>query len=348
MKFSVIIPVCNIEEYLRECLDNIINQTFTDFEVICINDGSSDNSGKILQEYASKDERFVIINQENQGTGASRNNALKIAHGEYVVFVDSDDWLELNALEKLHNAFNVTKAEVLEFDYYEYNHYSGKTSEHSLSRFMRKNFNYDLKLIPYYDRKICKSGCLHRFDLHVWRRAYSLEFLKKAGAVFSPTKQGEDHLFAIAVLLNAPRIFYLDQYLYNYRVRTGSATNSVSDNSFDIFKDIQLLQDYLITHNFYNELKNDFELYKVQSTVWHYEHVPYERLEEYKSECRELLTAKEYRKMLAMTKRKDSPLEFLFSLKNEKRFGVKYKVITVLGFKIKIKPKEKGTGGIAA
>ena len=99
VKISVIIPVYNVENYLEESLDSIINQTFTDLEIICVNDGSTDNSPSILNNYANKDSRINIINQENKGLSAARNSGLDVATGDYIYFFDSDDILELTALE---------------------------------------------------------------------------------------------------------------------------------------------------------------------------------------------------------------------------------------------------------
>lgn len=103
IKISIIIPVYNVEKYLRQCLDSIIYQTFKDFECICINDGSTDNSLSILEEYAKKDKRFRILSQQNQGVGVARNFGLRIAVGEYILFVDSDDFIDNNFCEKLYN-----------------------------------------------------------------------------------------------------------------------------------------------------------------------------------------------------------------------------------------------------
>ena len=102
VKISIIVPVYNTEPYLEQCLDSIINQTLEDIEIICVNDGSTDNSLSVLEEYASKDNRIKIINQENEGPGFARNNGLKSVNGEYVLFVDSDDWIELNTCEALY------------------------------------------------------------------------------------------------------------------------------------------------------------------------------------------------------------------------------------------------------
>lgn len=102
-KISIIVPVYKVEKYLNRCLDSILAQTFTDWECILIDDGSPDNSGKICDEYAKKDERFVVIHQENAGVSAARNAGLDIAKGEYITFVDSDDWVESNFLQEQYS-----------------------------------------------------------------------------------------------------------------------------------------------------------------------------------------------------------------------------------------------------
>ena len=103
IKVSVVIPVYNTYKYLPECLESVINQTLADIEIICINDGSTDFSSKILEEYASKDKRIKIISQNNQGVSCARNRGLEIARGEYIYFLDSDDKITLTALEELYD-----------------------------------------------------------------------------------------------------------------------------------------------------------------------------------------------------------------------------------------------------
>ena len=107
-KISVIVPVYNVEKYLCECIDSILTQTFTDFELILVDDGSQDNSGKICDEYANKDHRITVIHQENQGQASARNNALAIAKGEWVHFVDSDDLIHPQMLEILYATVDET------------------------------------------------------------------------------------------------------------------------------------------------------------------------------------------------------------------------------------------------
>lgn len=101
-KVTIIIPVYNVEKYLEKCLNSVICQTLKDIEIICVNDGSTDNSQQILKEYAQKDERIKIVDKKNGGLSSARNAGLDAATGEYCYFLDSDDWIELNTLEKLY------------------------------------------------------------------------------------------------------------------------------------------------------------------------------------------------------------------------------------------------------
>ncbi len=100
VKISVIIPIYNSEKYLSECLESIINQTFKDIEIICINDGSKDNSLNILNEYLKKDNRIIIVNQKNSGVSSARNKGIRLSTGDFISFIDSDDYLDLNVYEK--------------------------------------------------------------------------------------------------------------------------------------------------------------------------------------------------------------------------------------------------------
>ena len=111
-KVSIIIPVYNVEKYLARCLETLINQTFTDIEIICIDDGSTDNSVKILDNYAAKESRIKVIHQANCGPSVARNRGMKIASGKYISFVDSDDWIDLNFIEKLYNAAEKNNADI--------------------------------------------------------------------------------------------------------------------------------------------------------------------------------------------------------------------------------------------
>ena len=116
-KISVIIPVYNVEEYLERCLNSVVNQTFKDLEIICVNDGSTDSSGEILQKFARKDARIKIIKRPNGGLSAARNTGLEVMSGEYFAFLDSDDWIDLNFYEKLYEKAKEFDADIAMADF---------------------------------------------------------------------------------------------------------------------------------------------------------------------------------------------------------------------------------------
>ena len=120
IKVSIIVPVYNVEEYLPQCLDSLVNQTLQDIEIICINDGSTDSSGKILDNYAQKDNRIKVITKENEGQGVARNLAMDHANGEYIMFCDPDDWFELSACEDAYNQISKNDNDIVFFNYFDY------------------------------------------------------------------------------------------------------------------------------------------------------------------------------------------------------------------------------------
>ena len=111
--FSIIIPVFNVAPYLRECLDSVLSQTFTDWEAICVDDGSTDGSGAILDEYAAKDKRFRVVHKENEGVSVARNVGLDLANGEYILFLDSDDTFESYAFYIMHRILDKSNTDLL-------------------------------------------------------------------------------------------------------------------------------------------------------------------------------------------------------------------------------------------
>ena len=176
-QISVVLPVYNVEEYLRQCLDSLANQTFEDFEVICVNDGSGDSSLSILEEYASEDERFKIISQENKGLSGARNTGMDHIKGKYTIFVDSDDWLELNALEKLYNKITALDSDILMYKFRFFNQDSEQYSESVFTNLEvidasleNKNFNYrDVSNILF---KISHKAILRQLIIIIPARGY--------------------------------------------------------------------------------------------------------------------------------------------------------------------------------
>ena len=332
-KVSVIIPCYNVENYLRQCLDSIVNQTLADIEVLCVDDGSTDATLKILESYADSDIRIKIFTQNRKGQGVARNKAIELATGEYLIFVDSDDWLELNALELLYNKIISENVEVVQFNYKNFNEFNNRIEMIDFAKHVRHKYGVDLCKEPYFNWQLFKEDCLFDLDVHVWNRIYSLDFIKRHGIKFAPTTNGEDHLFWIGVLLNSEKICYIDEYLYNYRTRLNSSVTTKHKVNMCVFENIECIEAYISSIGLVEPLEVELEKYKTQVLVWHYYQLPEEELKFYLNKCKEVLSENQYKLFLKKIGAYTTFLQRVFSIKNNGR----HKVITLFGLKIKIK-----------
>lgn len=213
-KVSVIIPIYNVEPYLRECLDSVVNQTLRDIEIICVNDGSTDNSGAILAEYAALDERITVITQENGGLSAARNAGMDIAKGKYIYFIDSDDYIDLDALEVLYNRAEELEVDVLCFDF---------------SRFDDQSREVVFRL-PQRKYEEVRTGCALMAAMRddgvywvgVWVFFISRKLLEKRNLQFYKGIIYEDNLFIAQLLLQAHRTAHIQREFYHWRLRPQS------------------------------------------------------------------------------------------------------------------------------
>lgn len=210
-KISVIVPVYNVEQYLPQCLDSIINQTYKNLEIICVDDGSPDNSGKILDEYAKKDKRIKVIHQENQGVSVARNTGLDNATGEYIGFVDPDDWIEANYYETLIHSAKENNADVVQCGYKTYCDKIDKVVV--WKKTIATNFKNIIKNL--------KRG-------YVWNKLWKAELIQKNNLRFYPGIYMEDLLLSIKSA-NHMSLFSIISYAgYCYRIRNNSSTNDIS------------------------------------------------------------------------------------------------------------------------
>ena len=214
-KISVIIPVYNVEKYLAQCLDSVVNQTFKDIEIICINDGSTDGSLNILQKYASNDDRIIIINKENRGVSAARNDGLERVAGDYIMFFDSDDYYcDGSAFEIAYNSILETHSDIGIFGYYNLSD-SGLYIDCFYSKFK--------EAYP-------KVGANNYFDypIFVHDKIFKTSFLREHNIKFdTDIKNAEDFLFSLMCYFNSPKYTIINKCLYVYREnRPNSATNN--------------------------------------------------------------------------------------------------------------------------
>lgn len=204
---SVIVPVYNVELYLRQCLESLLAQTYSDYEVICVNDGSTDGSRDILSEYEEKYPKIKVIDRENGGLSAARNTGLESETGDYVVFVDSDDWVEPTMLARLAEESNGEDMICFACRRTDNNTYDTLFPEQS------DGWNY-------YNR--------HALEHHevpfvcVWQRCYRREFLEENNLRFRDGILHEDNEFTPRACLKSKRVKVIPNVLYNYRIRSGS------------------------------------------------------------------------------------------------------------------------------
>lgn len=295
IKVSVIIPVFNMAPYLKSCLDSCLASTLQEVEFVCINDGSTDNSLQILQEYAEKDKRFVIISQENSGQGIARNRALQKAKGEFIAFVDPDDFISPDLLKSAYEYAKLHCADVVQFNYTEYREVSNKYKKINLCKKFKKEYGYDLKTRKKYNKKVVSRGLFYNLYNQVWNRIYRRDFILKNDIHFATTRNGEDHLFTIGVLIHADEIYFLEDYLYTYRVRMGSMCHSWTDVDIDYtFENISQLLKYLHAHNLYDKYSPQFSEYRVQVLFWTRSRLSLEMIERYEMKVKETLTPDEF------------------------------------------------------
>ena len=243
MRFSIIIPVYNVESYLRQCLDSVLAQTFGDWEAICVNDGSTDGSAAILEEYAAKDDRFKVITQANAGLSAARNAGIKEAQGEYVLFLDSDDWLEPTALQTLDTQLSrpLSPRGVVEDrgELFDMLCFSGRrffeeaNSFHPADELPEKTYATGM---DYYN----ESALAPRDFAFVCvvLRAYRRSFLLENNLWFKESIYHEDNLFTPIACYYAKNIRVINACLYNYRVRANSITTTYSQKRLKDFMSI--------------------------------------------------------------------------------------------------------------
>lgn len=225
-KVSIIVPVYNCEKYLKDCLDSLVNQTLKDIEIICVNDGSIDNSLDILNTYAQKDSRIVLINQENQGQSCARNKAMKIANGEYIAFVDADDWIDLDFFEKLYNEASKNCCDIAAGGIY-WNLTDGQVAFVDIS--FKKAKIYTKTSDKYKVTRVAKTA-------YVWNKIYKRKLLEDLGLQFEPGVYFEDMMFSHIVLHNSDKLITVPNVYYHYRYNPLSTVNTTSEKKKADFK----------------------------------------------------------------------------------------------------------------
>lgn len=263
-KVSVIIPIYNAEEHLRQCLDSIVNQTMTDVEIICVDDGSVDSSLEILREYERNDSRIRVICQENGGAGVARNTGLRQAAGEYLLFLDADDFFELNMLEEAVKGAEQYQADFVVFGSDQY--HMDKQEVVSVSWVVRKK---DLPPYQPFTYRQLTDNVFKTFVGWAWDKLYRKSFVEEHRLLFQEQRTTNDMLFVFSALVLAKRIAFVDKVLAHQR-RGGKSTLSVTrEKSWQCFyKALTELRERLKDESIYWELEQDYINYALHACLW--------------------------------------------------------------------------------
>ena len=244
MKVSVIVPVYNVERYLEKCLNSLVNQTLDDIEIIVVNDGTKDNSQKIIDKFTKKYKNVKGYIKENGGLSSARNYGLKYATGEYIGFVDSDDYVELDMYEKLYN-----KAKEKDFDVVACNInyvYENRVVEVS------SNVTKDL-----FDKKDIKNSMLNIYTT-VWNKIYKKELFNK-GVFFKEKVWYEDVEFLYRLYPYINSIGTINEYLYNYLQRSGAISKTYDDRVYNYIDNWNGIIEFYKKNKLYDEYKDEIE-----------------------------------------------------------------------------------------
>ena len=256
-KISLILPAYNGEKYIKNAIDSVLQQSLGDFELIVVDDGSTDSTSTIIKGF--EDERIMIISQENLGPGAARNNALDVACGEYVMYLDSDDWFCLDAFE---TAYNEAKSKDTDLTFFQMINYDDMTHEtYPNDWFDLKTFDssFDDRVFTAQETK----GSIFDLSVGVCQKIYKRQFLIDIEAGFPEGIFFEDMPFFYYVYLKAKRISIIRRYLYYRRKHDGSITHVVDGKFLDTVRAGQILMDIFIKNGWYDTYKYDLIAYKI-------------------------------------------------------------------------------------
>ena len=255
---SIIIPVYNVENYIEKCLNSVLNQGDFNIQVIIVNDGSTDDSHKIIEKYLDLHENIVYIQQENQGLSVARNNGLKYALGEYIMFLDSDDYIEDNSIYKIYNKSKKDNLDILIFGYRKvFDNIEDKQFD-MLNNIFEENKIYTGDLVS--QRML--TGDIKGY---CWDKLFKLEYIKNNGLEFESNIYIEDYFPIFKIIHNSKKIGFSKEIVYNYRQREDSISNSKNEK---LLRDFMLSVDnviaYIKKYNI-NFDKECIDAYKIES-----------------------------------------------------------------------------------
>ena len=268
---SVIVPVYNVEKYLAKCLDTILAQTFSNIEIICVNDGSTDNSRKILAEYAQKDSRVKIVDKKNGGLSSARNAGMKVATGEFYSFIDSDDWIDETMLEKLYNSMVSLNTDISICAVHQYDETNQKIDDsnpyYTLGYF---DETFDNKAFSYVETK----PFLLDVCVMAWNKLYRKSFIDECQAEFPNGLIFEDGPFFFSIFFKTKRVSIVRDFLYYYRInRSGSIIQKAGKKFLNVIDVVELMYNKIKEIPDFEDVKYTFFRKKVEDFIYRFENL---------------------------------------------------------------------------
>lgn len=239
-KVSVVVPIYNVEKYLKTCLESLVKQTLKEIQIILVNDGSTDESGNIAKSYAEKyPDKIIYLEKENGGLSDARNYGIPYAKGEYIAFLDSDDYIEKNAYEQMYNKAVQENSDYVECDFiWEYPN--------------KKKLD---KQVPYSNKK----EMLTNVRVVAWNKLIKKEIIEKNNIYFPKGLRYEDVEFTYTLIPYLNKCSYVNKEFIHYIQRDNSIANVQNERTAEIFIILDNVMKYYKTHNFYDEYKDELE-----------------------------------------------------------------------------------------
>lgn len=251
MKFSIVIPVYNVEKYIHQCIESVLEQNFSDYEIILINDGSSDNCGKICDEYGQQHSHIIVIHKSNGGLSDARNFGIKKAQGEYLIFLDSDDyWQGENILSSLQEIIDNENPDIIIHSFTYDNLYTIKKDHSTFKTFMKQinSIKNQKNNISDYKTELLIKGI---YESTGWNKIIKKEIIDKYNLKFPFGKLHEDIFWSFDILKVFEKISFFKSNFYQYRInREGSITKEIKPKNIINISDFILKESNLVTNDF--------------------------------------------------------------------------------------------------
>lgn len=264
IKISVILPVYNVERYLKQCMDGILGQTLREIEIICIDDGSTDGSQEILREYEGRDGRVQVLTQKNAGAAAARNRGMALARGKYLSFLDSDDFFEPDMLEKAYCCAEREQADITIF--------RGNRYDDTLDAWIPMDYSIKKQQLPDRNPFNWRDMPEHIFTFAVgwaWDKLYLRKFVEDGELSFQELRTSNDLYFVFSSLAKAERIYTMEDLLVHHRIHVKGSLSVTRERSWRCFYEAcTALQDELIRMGVYEELEQGFASWALHFCFW--------------------------------------------------------------------------------